>query len=147
MLTIPRTTLIRIGLRAWRVVCDVSVALSSPLLEKGAGLTRATDALDLPVVLSMKRLIVLIFAVVVARQVAQAGVTDWPLATLAITTICALPLLAALEKADPADVLALVRTMLAKVTQQAGSVLKALDAIRPSKYDDHRNDGPTPAAA
>ena len=117
----------RAGLRAWRVFREFALAVATPLVEKGPQLGVAAETVGSRVVLSMKRVVVLIFAVVVARQVAHAGVTDWPLATLAIIVIVALPLMTVLEKADPKETVRLVRALLARIGL-------------PSKWDDHRDD-------
>jgi hypothetical protein len=116
------------------------LAALTPLLEKNV---LKTFALDVPVVFSMSRVIVLGFAVGMLRQLWRAGIAGWPEATLAIAIVLALPTLAALERARPVDVLALARALVNRfgtgAVRSVGTVYQA--AREPSKYDDHRNDG------
>lgn len=118
----------------------IAVAALTPLLEKNV---LKTFALDVPVVFSMSRLIVLAFAVGMLRQLWRAGIAGWPEATLAIAIVLALPILAALERAKPVDVLALARALVNRfgtgAVRSLGSVYRA--PREPSKYDDHRDDG------
>lgn len=66
-----------------------TLALLTPLLEKNV---LKTASLDVPMVFSMSRVIVLSFAVAMLRQVWKAGIAGWPDATLAIATVLALPI-------------------------------------------------------
>jgi peptidoglycan/LPS O-acetylase OafA/YrhL len=118
----------------------IALSALTPLLEKNV---MKTVALDLPVVFSMSRLIVLAFAAGMLRQLWRAGVAGWPEATLAIAIVLALPILSALEHATPAQVLELARALIDRLgvggVRQVASVY---DLTRePSKYDDHRQDG------
>ena len=61
-------------------------AALTPLLEKNVV---KTIGLDVPVVFSMSRVIVLAFAVGMLRQLWRAGVAGWPEATLAIAIVLA----------------------------------------------------------
>ena len=117
----------------------VLTALLTPLLEKNA---IKTLALDTPVVFSMSRLIVLAFAVGLLREIWRAGVAGWPEATLAIAIVLALPLLGALERVRPTDVLELAKTLVTRFgVGGARRVTSVFDAERePSKFDDHRED-------
>ena len=119
------------------IVClrAIALALLSPLLEKNV---LKTVALDLPAVFSMSRLVVLAFAVAMLRHVWREGATGWPDATLAITIVLALPILGAMERVDPAQVVELARTLLGRVG--IGEVRRR-DLVEPSKFDDHRVDG------
>ena len=117
----------------------VLLAALTPLLEKNV---LKTFALDVPVVFSMSRLIVLAFAVGMLRQLWRAGIAGWPEATLAMAIVLALPMLAALERARPVDVLALAKALVNRfgtgAVRSVGSVYRA--PREPSKYDDHRDD-------
>jgi hypothetical protein len=118
----------------------IALAAVTPLLEKNVV---KVFALDVPVVFSMSRLVVLAFAVGMLRQLWRAGVAGWPEATLAIAIVLALPTLAALERVEPADALALMRGLVDRVgigeVRRAGTVYDR--STMPSKYDDHRDDG------
>ena len=59
----------------------------------------------------MSRVIVLAFAIGELRQMWRAGIAGWPEATLAIAIVLALPLLGAIERARPADVMELAKTL------------------------------------
>jgi hypothetical protein len=121
----------------WKAGQVAGLALLTPLLEKNV---LKTLALDIPVVFSMSRVIVLAFALAMLRQIWRAGIAGWPDATLAIAIVLALPILAAIERASPADALELAKTLLGRfgvgAVRPAGSVY----ATEPSKYDDHRAD-------
>jgi hypothetical protein len=112
----------------------------TPLLEKNVVKTLVTDV---PVVFSMSRVIVLAFAVGMLRQLWRAGIAGWPEATLAIAIVLALPTLAALERVQPEDAVALMRGVVERFgtgeVRKVASVYRA--AREPSKYDDHRDDG------
>ena len=118
----------------------IALAAVTPLLEKNVV---KTIGLDVPVVFSMSRLIVLAFAVGMLRQMWRAGIAGWPEATLAIAIVLALPVLAALERARPVDVLALAKALVnrfgAGAVRSVGNVYAS--PREPSKYDDHRDDG------
>jgi peptidoglycan/LPS O-acetylase OafA/YrhL len=118
----------------------IALSALTPLLEKNV---MKTLALDLPVVFSMSRLIVLAFAAGMLRQLWRAGVAGWPEATLAIAIVLALPILSALEHATPTQVLELARALIDRVgvggVRQVASVYDR--SREPSKYDDHRQDG------
>ena len=109
----------------------ILLALVTPLLEKNVVKTLAFDA---PFVFSMSRVIVLAFAIGELRQMWRAGIAGWPEATLAIAIVLALPLLGALERARPSEVLELAKTLLSRFG--VGGVSR-----EPSKFDDHREDG------
>jgi hypothetical protein len=113
----------------------------TPLLEKNA---IKTLSFETPVVFSMSRVIVLAFAVGELRQVWRAGIAGWPEATLAIAIVLALPLLGALERVRPTDVLELAKTLVTRFGEGAVRRVRSVyagDAREPSKYDDHRDDG------
>lgn len=118
----------------------ILMAALTPLLEKNAN---KTLALDLPVVFSMTRAIVLAFAVAMLRQVWLAGIAGWPDATLAIAIVLALPLLGALERAKPEQLVSLFRSLIGRFGEgEARTVASAYadHAHEPSKFDDHRDD-------
>ena len=123
-----------------RSLRTIALAALTPLLEKNL---LKTVTLDVPVVFSMSRVIVLAFAVGMLRQLWRAGVAGWPEATLAIAIVLALPTLAALERLQPDDVLSLTKLLVARFGEGAvRTVASVYEAPRePSKYDDHRNDG------
>lgn len=79
------------------------VMLVSPVAEKNPVKTLASVA---PVVFSMSRITVAVFTYVDAVRIAHAPTIGWPEATLALGNIFALPLLAALGKVSPSEVLA-----------------------------------------
>jgi hypothetical protein len=107
------------------------VALLTPLLEKNVV---KTVAVDVPLVFSMSRVIVLAFAVGMLRQIWRGGVAGWPDATLAIAIVLALPTLAAVERATPSDAIGLAKTLIGRFG------IGAARSTEPSKFDDHRAD-------
>jgi hypothetical protein len=70
------------------VVRNIGLTVLSPFLEKNP---LKTFMLDVPVVFSMSRLIVLAFAIALLRQIWRAGIAGWPDATLSIAIVVALP--------------------------------------------------------
>jgi hypothetical protein len=117
----------------------ILLAVLTPLLEKNV---IKTLALDVPFVFSMSRVIVLAFAVGVLREIWRAGVAGWPEATLAIAIVLALPVLGALDRVRPNDVLELAKTLITRFGEGGARTVKSVyDSTRePSKFDDHRND-------
>lgn len=85
------------------------LCLLSPLLEKNILKTAAVGA---PIVFSMARVVVLAFAVAHVHRIWRTGVAGWPDATLATAIVLALPIVNALDRAKPADVLALITTLI-----------------------------------
>ena len=112
------------------LVRSCALALATPLLEKNPA---KTLVLDVPLVFSMSRAIVLAFAVAALRHIWRHGVSGWPDATLAIAIVLALPLLGALDRVRPSEVLLLARSLFERLG--IGAVGR-----EPSKYDDHRED-------
>lgn len=110
----------------------VTVAVLTPLLEKNVAKTLATDA---PVIFSMSRLIVLAFAAALLRRIWTVGVGGWPDATLSIAIVLALPMMGALERANPAEVLEVTRALVSRFGIGSG-----IGSREPSKFDDHRAD-------
>lgn len=116
-------------IRLPRMLRTVALVTLSPLLEKNL---LKTLSLDAPFVFSMSRVIVLAFAVGMLRQVWRSGIAGWPEATLAIAIVLALPVLGAMERVEPKQVVELAATLVGRF---------GVGATRePSKYDDHRND-------
>jgi hypothetical protein len=113
------------------------LALITPLLEKNV---LKTLSLDVPVIFSMSRIIVLAFAATVLRQIWRAGVAGWPDATLAIAIVLALPLLGALERVGPEQVVELAKTLLTRVGTGGVRNMASVYGEEPSKFDDHRDD-------
>jgi hypothetical protein len=119
----------------------VALAIVTPLLEKNV---LKTIPLDIPVIFSMSRVILLAFACAMLRQIWRAGIAGWPEASLSIAIVLALPVLGALDKVKPTDVLELAKVMLSRFGE--GGVRRTASVYtsdtEPSKYDDHRDDSP-----
>ena len=117
----------------------IAMALITPLLEKNV---LKTASLDVPIVFSMSRVVVLAFAVAMLRQVWTAGIAGWPDATLAISIVLALPVVGALERCAPEQVVDLTRTLLNRFGVGDARKLGNVYAVttQPSKFDDHRED-------
>ena len=125
----------RRGLR--RALRVVALAALTPLLEKNVVKRLAVEA---PVVFSMSRLIVLAFAAGMLRQIWRAGVAGWPEATLSIAIVLAMPILGALERAKPGEVIALAKVLVRRFGTGGVRRVGSEYAQEPSKYDDHRVD-------
>jgi hypothetical protein len=115
----------------------IALAIITPLLEKNV---IKTFALDLPVVFSMSRVILLAFAVAMLHQIWLAGVAGWPEATLSVAIVLGLPILGALERVNPADVLELSKIVIARFGEGAARTEGSVYGQEPSKFDDHRKD-------
>jgi hypothetical protein len=124
-----------------RTVRGFALAIVTPLLEKNV---IKTFSLDIPVVFSMSRVILLAFASAMLRQIWRAGIAGWPEASLSIAIVLALPVLGALDKLKPSDVLGLAKVLLEQFGEGGERRLASVYAAdtEPSKYDDHRNDSP-----
>jgi hypothetical protein len=120
-----------------RPLRTIVLATLTPLLEKNV---LKTITVDIPVVFSMSRVIVVAFAAAMLRQVWRAGIAGWPDATLAIAIVLALPMLGAIERAKPADVLELAKTLVARFGVGAGRTIASVYSVEPSKFDDHQGD-------
>lgn len=117
------------------------LAIATPLLEKNAAKTVAARSLNVPVVFSMARVIVLAFAISMLHQGWRAGIAGWPEATLSIAIVLAMPILGALERVKPGEAVSLAKAVLARFGQggtRAG--IGELLGTEPSKLDDHRDD-------
>ncbi len=116
-----------------------ALALLTPLLEKNV---LKTASLDVPMVFSMSRVVVLSFAVAMLRQLWKAGIAGWPDATLAIAIVLALPIVGALERCAPEQVVGLTRTLLNRFGVGAARGLASVYAAsrEPSRFDDHLED-------
>jgi hypothetical protein len=124
------------GTRWVRGLRGVSLVLITPLLEKNV---LKTLALDAPVVLSMSRVVVLAFAIAMTRQLWRTGIAGWPEAAVAITVVLALPVLGALDRARPEQVVELTKTLVGRFG--TGDVRKtervySAGSREPSAYDD-----------
>jgi hypothetical protein len=132
----------KVAFRLVAALRTVLFALVTPLLEKNVMKTLHTGT---SLVFSMRRVIVLGFAVAMLRQLWHAGVAGWPDATLAVTVVLALPILGALEHVKPAEVVELAKVLVERfgigATRPWPMVHGPSTATEPSKYDDHRNDG------
>jgi hypothetical protein len=122
---------------ARRFLRTAALAVITPLLEKNV---LKTLSLDIPVVFSMSRVIVMAFAAAMLRQIWRAGVAGWPESTLAIAIVLAMPVLAAIERVKPADALDLARTLLGRFGLGGVRRMGSAYAQEPSKFDDHRRD-------
>ena len=125
---------------ASRTLRAMALAAVTPLLEKNV---LKTVAVEVPLVFSMSRVIVLAFAVGMLRQIWRTGVAGWPEATLAMAIVLALPVLAALDRAGDGAVLALARSLVGRFGVGAVGAVGAAPAngapdCEPWKYDDHR---------
>jgi hypothetical protein len=128
------------GPSKWRrAVRLVALAAITPLLEKNV---LKTLPIDVPIVFSMSRVVVLAFAVGLMRQLWRAGIAGWPDATLAIAVVLALPLLGALERVAPEHIVDLTRALFERVgVGEARRTSSVYTSDRePSKLDDHRRD-------
>lgn len=113
------------------------LALLSPLIEKNP---IKTLTLDIPFVISMSRVIVLGFALALLRQIWRAGIAGWPDATLSIAIVLALPIVGALDRATPRDILAFAQTVVGRFGIGATRAMGSIYGEEPSKFDDHRDD-------
>jgi hypothetical protein len=107
------------------------LAALTPLLEKNV---IKTLAVDVPLVFSMARVIVLAFAVCLLRQIWRSGVSGWPDATLSMAIVLALPVLGALDRVPPERVADLASALVGRFG------IGSAASREPSKYDDHRRD-------
>src|SRR5438309_7826917 len=114
----------------------VLMSVITPLLEKNPAKALATPGGAF--VFSMSRLIVLAFAAAMLRQVWHAGVGGWPDATLAIAIVLALPLLGALDRASPEQVLALGSALVGRFGIGDVSPPRWNYAVEPNRFDNHR---------
>jgi hypothetical protein len=117
-------------------VLAVLMALITPLLEKNPAKALTTPASAF--VFSMSRLVVVAFATAMLRQVWQRGVGGWPDATLSIAIVLALPLLGALDRVSPEQVVALGGALIGRFgigdTRLAGWGFNG----EPNRFDNHR---------
>jgi hypothetical protein len=86
----------------------------TPLVEKNPVKVAATSTINVPMVFSMARVIVLAFAVAMVRRVWLAGVAGWPEATLSIGVVLAMPMLSAMDRADPEHVIELAKMLVTR---------------------------------
>lgn len=127
----------RHGARALGAIRHTLLAVLTPLLEKNPVKALAADT---TLVFSMTRLIWLAFAIACLRQISAAGVAGWPEATLAIAIVLAPPLLSALERVEPKDVLSFAQVLLGRFGLGEARRLTSVYAEEPSPHDDHHND-------
>ena len=113
-----------------RIVKSVGTTALTSVLEKNVVKTLATGS---PLVVSMSRLIAMAFAGVMLKEFWHSGIDSWPDAALGVATVLALPAMNTLERANPDEVLAVTRLLLAK----AGGLSRG---SQPPKFDDHRPD-------
>jgi hypothetical protein len=137
-----------------RALKSLGTTALTPVLEKNVVKTLGHAS---PIVVSMSRLIAMAFAAVMLREFWRSGINGWPDATLGIATVLALPLMSNLERANPDEVLAVTRLLLARFggvpsgpVIPSGAVVIPSEARdlhvqvprnpEPSKFDDHRAD-------
>jgi len=114
----------------------VLMAIITPLLEKNPA--KALAASGSAFVFSMSRLIVLAFATAMLRQLWQAGVSGWPDATLSIAIVLALPLLGALDRVSPEQVLAFGGTLVGRFGIGEARAAGWNNNGEPNRFDNHR---------
>src|SRR5437868_8495433 len=114
-----------------RAARTVFLAALTPLLEKNVV---KTLSLDVPLVFSMGRLIVLGFAVAMLRQIWRAGIAGWPDATLAMAIVLAIPVFGALERVKPAEVVTLASTVINRFGVGATRTMGSVYSREPSKF-------------
>jgi hypothetical protein len=120
-----------------RSVRAIMLAILTPLLEKNVV---KTFGLDVPLVFSMSRVIVLAFAAAMLPQIWRSGIAGWPDATLSMAIVLALPVLAALERVKPSEVVTFAKTLVNRFGIGAERTIANVYSSEPSKYDDHRGD-------
>jgi hypothetical protein len=116
----------------------VLLAVVTPLLEKNPA--KAIAAGGSTPVFSMSRLVVVAFAYAMLRQVWRTGVGGWPDATLAIAIVLALPLLGAMDRVQPEQVLALGSALLSRFGVGDVRPARWVYGTEPSRLDNHRGD-------
>ena len=126
--------------RRGRVLRAVAVAAVTPLLEKNPTKALAARAVGVPMAFSMARVIVLGFAAAMLHQIWCAGVAGWPDATLSIAVVLAMPVLSAMERVRPGQVVELAKALVGRFGMGAGRGMASVYSVEPSKYDDHRVD-------
>ena len=130
---------------AWRRIRRytriIALPILTPLFEKNPCKTMTISRCQVPMVLSMSRLIVLAFAVAMLHQVTHAGIAGWPDASLCITIVLALPLLSALDRVGPSHALAFMKTLIQRFGVGAVRSIPGIYPVEPNKHDDHRDDG------
>src|SRR5690348_6611535 len=114
----------------------VLMSLVTPLLEKNPAKALATPGSAF--VFSMSRVIVLAFAAAMLRQLWYTGVNGWPDATLSIAIVLALPLLGALDRATPEQVLALGGALIGRFGIGDPRLAGWNNNGEPTRFDDHR---------
>ena len=116
----------------------VLFAVLSPLAEKNPARFAMVDT---PFVFSMSRVIVACFSYGMFRQLQYAGIAGWPEATLCIALVYAIPILDALSKVSPQEVLAFGKAIIDRLgigeVRQVGNLM---DPRLPSKHDDERGE-------
>ena len=123
----------------WRYGRATLLALLTPLLEKNQDKTKVSKC-HVPVVLSMSRVIVLLFAAAMLVQINRAGVAGWPDATLCIAVVLAIPLLSSLERLKAGDAVKLANAIIGRFGEGATRQIGNVYSREPSKHDDHRVD-------
>ena len=92
------------------------------------------------------RVIVLAFSAAMIRQIWSGGVAGWPDAALSIAVVLAIPILSALERVKPMDVLDVAKAMLGRWGIGESRPSSSVYDSRPSRWDDHSADEPRRAA-
>ena len=127
--------------RGFRFARAFVLALVTPLLEKNPCKTATFSLCYVPLVLSMARVIVLLFALAMLNQVLKAGVAGWPDATLCIAIVLALPLLNALDRVSAEQTIAVAKALFRRIgagaTRRVGSVFGS----DPNRHDEAPDGG------
>jgi hypothetical protein len=141
-----RINLARGSRKGFRLARTIVLALVTPLFEKNPVKVATFSRCYVPLVLSMARVIVLLFAVFMLAQVKRHGIVGWPEATLCIAIVLALPLLNALERVNPHETISVAKSLFGRFGIGAARGFASGYEREPSKLDDHRADaGETPA--
>ena len=120
-----------------RPLRTIVLAALTPLLEKNV---IKTITVDMPVVFSMSRVIVLAFAVAMLRQIWRAGIAGWPDATLAIAIVLALPMSGARTRQARRRPGAREDARRSLRRGRWPHDRRACTRVEPSKFDDHQGD-------
>jgi hypothetical protein len=134
--------LARWGKRAFRHARVIVIALVTPLLEKNPMKTATFSFCYVPMVLSMARVIVLLFALRMLEQVKRGGVSGWPEATLCIAIVLALPILNALERVSARETIEVAKSLFGVIGRRNARQVAGGHHAEPREVDEQREDEP-----
>jgi hypothetical protein len=126
--------------RIFRHARVIVIALVTPLLEKNPMKTATFSFYYVPMVLSMARVIVLLFALRMLDQVKRGGVSGWPEATLCIAIVLALPLLNALERVSARGTIEVANSLLGAIGRRAAPRVAGAHPAEPGEVDGQREE-------